>query len=142
MTFSKYRYKLLRQSLPLRLEYQEPGKVAGDRLDDIDKPSEPDSGLSRFPHNSASVTRSHRVNRQGSNPEEYIGAVRPPSSSPCGAPCRNPPFSAWVRTPRIISVDRKTCENLNAAGYRITEGFPGFNRPSSAGPVVEERIFF
>lgn len=64
MAHSKYRYKLTRQSLHFELKYQEPERVAGDRLDDIDKPSEPDSGLSRFPHNSASVTRSHRVNQQ------------------------------------------------------------------------------
>lgn len=64
MAYSKYRYKVIRQSLHFEAKYQEPERVAGDRLDDIDKPSEPDSGLSRFPHNSASVTRSHRVNQQ------------------------------------------------------------------------------
>lgn len=94
--FPKYRYKLARQSPALHVKYQEPVELAGDRLDDIDKPSEPDSGLSRFPHNSASLTRSHRVNQQALILKEYIGTVGTPSFSPSDAPCAtrlSPPAS-------------------------------------------------
>lgn len=110
--YSKYRYKLAGHPRHLQIKYQEPEEVAGDRLDDIDKPSESDSGLSRFPHNSASLTRSHRVNHTSSNPERVHRDVPP---APCAtrlSPPRSGPLDHFVEACQTLNLPVLREQNL------------------------------
>lgn len=129
MTYFKYRYKLARHSLTRQEKYQEPEEVAGDRLDDIDKPSEPDSGLSRFPPQLRICYSISSSQPTSSNPEKYIVTVRPPSPSRLTTRL-SPPGSG----PLDFFAERyQGLPNLKFAAHRTLRVSRGLiNRPSSA----------